>query len=189
MLAGLALCAAVAAGALFAIAPWSGSSGFLARAATALTPGAGTVLYERWETIIAPEPGNRNYEHGARIGPEQLWIEDDSPHRYRAALEPDGTLSVGLGLAYDYGVNVGYAIGGLSFPNGQKEVRRLQDRLAGRPLEIAGTVEAPTGPKRPGEVRPTQPAGGCLPAESGFPLRRSVGRCPLPPASGGPQPS
>jgi len=150
----LTLCAAVAAGILLAVAPGGGSSSFLARAAAALAPEPGAILYERWENTIA-EPGNPPFAHMRTFSPEQLWIEDDSPHRYRAVLQPDGSLSVGLGLAYDYGVNVGYAVGGLSFPNGQKEVRRLQDRLAGRPLEIAGTVEAPTGPKRPGEVRPT----------------------------------
>jgi hypothetical protein len=153
-LGALALCAAVAAGILLALAPGGGSSDFLARAAAALAPEPGAILYERWENTIA-EPGNQVYGDGRTFGPERLWIEDDSPHRYRAVLQPDGTLPVGLGLAFDYGVNVGYSVGGLSFPNGQKEVRMLQDRLAGQPLEIAGTVEAPTGPKRPSEVRPT----------------------------------
>lgn len=154
VLGALALCAALATGILLALAPGGGSSNFLARAAAALAPEPDAILYERWENTIA-EPGNPAFAGVRTFSPEQLWIEDDSPHRYRAVLEPDRTLSVGLGLAYDYGVNVGYAIGGLSFPNGQKEVRTLQDRLAGQPLEVAGTVEAPTGAKRPGEVRPT----------------------------------
>jgi hypothetical protein len=58
VLAGLAACAAVAAVAVLALAPSGGSSDFLARAAAALTPASGTVLYERWEKTIGPEAGN-----------------------------------------------------------------------------------------------------------------------------------
>src|SRR5580700_1246265 len=59
MLGGSAFCLAVATIVLIVLAPWSGSSDFLARAAAALTPpGAGSVLYERWEHILSPEPGN-----------------------------------------------------------------------------------------------------------------------------------
>jgi hypothetical protein len=45
VLAGLALCAAAATIAALALAPSGGSSDFLARAAAALTPASGTVLY------------------------------------------------------------------------------------------------------------------------------------------------
>jgi hypothetical protein len=152
----LALCAAVATGILIAVAPESGSSDFLARATAALTPKPGAVLYERWEHIITPEPGNRSYPHGATVGPEQLWIEDDSPHRYRAVLEPDTHLPASLGpaergLAVTYGVNVGYVGRGLNLATGQNEVlNRLQQGLAGS-LELGGA----TYQKMPGEVPPT----------------------------------
>src|SRR5258708_6754951 len=52
LLAGLAVVAAAAAITVLALAPTSGSSDFLARAAAALAPAHGTVLYERWETTI-----------------------------------------------------------------------------------------------------------------------------------------
>jgi hypothetical protein len=61
------------------------------------------VLYERWDHTIAREAGNRVYTHSATVGPEQLWVEDDSPHRYRAVLEPDTDIPAGLGLAFTYG--------------------------------------------------------------------------------------
>jgi hypothetical protein len=152
----LAICAAVATGILVAVAPEGGSSDFLARAAAALTPEPGAVLYERWKHMIAPEPGNRSYPDGATVGPEQLWIEDDGPHRYRAILEPDSDLPANLGpgergLAVTYVVNVGYVGRGLNFATGQNEVlNRLQQGPPGS-LELGGA----TYQKMPGEVPPT----------------------------------
>lgn len=136
LLGGLALCAALIVTALIALAPGSGSSDFLARAAAALTPGAGTILYERWEHVIEVEPGNRARPYGAAIGPEQLWIEGDAPRRYRAVLEPAGD-PVHAGFASDYGVNVGYS------GNSRDFVDHVAHRLAGRPLELGGTLQEP----------------------------------------------
>lgn len=148
ILAAVVLCAAVATGILVGVAPGGDSPDFLARAAAALTPEPGTILYERWEHTIAFEPG-RMY------GPEQLWIEEDSPHRYRAILEP-GTHLPAEGLAYAYGVNLAYAGGGRPLANGLNEwLNRLQRVLSGQPLELAGSVQAPAGQGRPGEVRRT----------------------------------
>ena len=153
VLGGLALCVAVATTVLVALAPWSDSSDFLARAAAALTPpGAGSVLYERWEHILAPEPGNPGDEDGAMLGPEQLWVEGAYPHRYRAILEPNNNVSYdsseAAGLAFTYGVNVGY--GGYT-----NLLDRLQRELAGHALELGGTLEAPVSKMHPGITLPT----------------------------------
>jgi hypothetical protein len=150
---GLALCTGAAAAGLIALAPWSGSSDFLAKASAALTPSPETVLYERWEHVIAPEPGSRAYKAGASFGPEQLWIQGGSPHRYRAMLEPDASVPAAGNLATAYGVNMAYVGPGLNFATGKNELLgRLQSKLAGRPLELGGSVESPTGHARPGET-------------------------------------
>ncbi len=161
ILGGLALCVALAASALVAIAPWSGAPGLLARAAAALTPpGAGAVLYERWEHIITPEPGNPVLKQRTTFGPEELWIEGKPPRSYRAVLEPGGGVQVGsrLGgaaLADTYGVDLGYA-GPSNFAHGGSALLNyLQRELSGQPLEIGGTLEAPTGKTRPGTVLPS----------------------------------
>jgi hypothetical protein len=166
ILGGSAVCLVLAASALVAIAPWSGDPGFLARAAAALTPpGAGAVLYERWEHVITPEPGNPAFNGKRTFGPEELWIEGRSPHRYRTILEPgDGAQVVsrpgGAGLADTYGVNLGYA-GGFNLARGENRppenalLNYLQRQLSGKPLELGGTLDAPTGRTSPGTVLPT----------------------------------
>jgi hypothetical protein len=153
VLGGVALCVAVATVVLIVLAPWSGSSDFLARAAAALTPpGPGSVLYERWEHIIS-EPGNPVFKDGAMLGPEQLWIEGASPRRYRAVLEPNDNVrydsSEPTGLALTYGVDVAY--GGYT----TNWLNRLPRELAGRPLELGGTLEAPTNKAHPDIILPT----------------------------------
>jgi hypothetical protein len=153
VLGGVALCVAVASVVLIALAPWSGSSDFLARAAAALTPpGPGSILYERWEHIIS-EPGNPVFEDGAMLGPEQLWMEGASPRRYRAVLEPDDNVSYDssevAGLAFTYGVDVAYSGYTTNWLN------RLPKELAGRPLELGGELEAPTNLAHPDIVTPT----------------------------------
>jgi hypothetical protein len=153
VLGGLVFCVAVATAVLVALAPWSGSSDFLARAAAALTPpGRGSVLYERWEHIIS-ERGNPAFEDGAMLGPEQLWIEGTPPHRYRAILEPDDNVRYGssrfAGLAFTYGVDVGYS--GYT----SDVLNRLPRELAGRPLELGGALEAPISKTHPNLTLPT----------------------------------
>jgi hypothetical protein len=154
VLGGLTLCVAVATIVLIALAPWSDSSDFLARATAALTPpGAGSVLYERWEHILAPEPGNPGDEDGAMLGPEQLWVEGAYPHRYRAIFEPNDNVSYdsaeAAGLAFTYGVNVGYS-GYTTSP-----LDRLPRELAGHALELGGTLEAPVSKMHPDITLPT----------------------------------
>ncbi len=154
VLAALALCAAAATIAVLALAPSGGSSAFLARAAAALAPTRGTVLYERWETTITPEAGNPERRQSVTLGPEQLWIEGDHPHRYRTILLPrsgsdEGRLG-GSSLAYTYGVSIGY----VGF-DADSVLRRVQRGIAGQPFELGGTVEAPRGKTNPGGLQPT----------------------------------
>jgi hypothetical protein len=159
VLASLALCAAAATIAVLALAPSGGSSDFLARAAAALAPANGTVLYERWETTVMPEAGNPWRRRAVTFGPEQLWIEGDHPRGYRTVLLPrsgphEGRPAGGVDLAYTYGVALGWS-GFSPRPGGVDVLTRLQRAIAGRPLELGGAVEAPQGPTRPGGLQPT----------------------------------
>ena len=161
LLGAFALCLVLAASAVVTIAPWSGDPGFLARAAAALTPpGTGAVLYERWEHLITPEPGNPALSERTTFGPEELWIEGKAPHRYRTILEPGdhagvGSRPGGAGLADTYGVNLGYA-GGFNLARGESELLNyLQRKLSGQPLELGGALQAQTGRTLPGTVLPT----------------------------------
>lgn len=153
MLGALAFVAAVAAALLVALAPWSGSSNFLAKAAAALTPPPGSILYERWEHIIVSEPGNPARNKTVTLGPDQLWIEADSPHRYRIILESNKQkTSTSADLASTYGILVSYIGPAANIRPGPNNLfSRLQRAVADEPLELAGTTEA----KRPGEVPPT----------------------------------
>ncbi len=154
VLAGLALCAATATIVVLALAPSAKSPDFLARAAAALAPAGGTILYERWETTIMPEAGNPGRRRAVTLGPERLWIESDHPRRYRTILlprgGPDKRTFGGSGLAYAYGVNVGF----VGF-DPDSVLRRVQRGIAGQPLELGGTVEAPNGITHPGSLQPT----------------------------------
>jgi hypothetical protein len=161
VLVGLALCAAAATIVVLALAPSGGSSDFLARAAAALAPASGTVLYERWEKTVTPEAGNPERRQAVTFGPEQLWIEGDHPRRYRTILLPQsspeqGRPDGGAGLAYAYGVNLGFAGSDFGPYTGATYVlRRVQRAITGQPFELGGTVEAPRGPTHPGGLRPT----------------------------------
>jgi hypothetical protein len=157
-LAGLGLCAVAATIAVLALAPSGGSSDFLARAAAALEPAGGTVLYERWERTIGPEAGNPGLRRAVNFGPEQLWIQGDHPRSYRTILMPRSGPTEGrgggAGLAYAYGVTLGWSGFGPR-GNGVDVLTRLQRAIAGGPLELGGTVEAPTGKTNPSFLRPT----------------------------------
>ncbi|MGH2902604.1 MAG: hypothetical protein ACRDK7_03310 [Solirubrobacteraceae bacterium] len=160
VLVGLALCAGVAMLAVFVLAPDGGSSDFLARAAAALKPLNGTVLYERWTTSIGAEAGNVDRRNARTFGPEQLWIEGAYPRRYRTILqplsEPNTGQAGGAGLAYAYGVNLAYTGARFDFPDGHDDVpSELQTRLSGRPLELGGEVEWPGQGTHPGALQPT----------------------------------
>ena len=74
--AALSITAVVA---LLFTAPWSSSPSFLATAEAALTPPTGTVMHMRWEWTKTSAGGL----HG-RSGPNEIWIDQAPPHRYRA---------------------------------------------------------------------------------------------------------
>jgi hypothetical protein len=70
----------VAAVALLFTSPWSRSPTFLARAEAALTPPEGTILHQRWElTWTSKDPACTGTS-----GPNEAWIDETPPHRYRA---------------------------------------------------------------------------------------------------------
>lgn len=71
-----------AAAALLFTAPWNSSPGFLERAQAALTPPAGTILHQKWEaTSTSTDPACT-----VTRGPNEIWIDQTPPHRYRALL-------------------------------------------------------------------------------------------------------
>jgi hypothetical protein len=74
--------AAAAAAALFVTIPWNSSPGVLERAQAALTPPAGTILHEKWETTSI----STNPTCTVTRGPSEIWIDQGSPHKYRVLL-------------------------------------------------------------------------------------------------------
>jgi hypothetical protein len=85
--------AIAASGALFFTAPWDSSPGLLARAQAALTPPAGTILHQKFETTwISTDPACT-----VTRGPNEIWIDQTPPYRYRLLdndfpLPPDGSI-------------------------------------------------------------------------------------------------
>ena len=75
--------ATAAAAALFVSSPWKDSPGFLERAQAALTPPPDTILHMKWVVIssVFTEPPCT-----VTHGPNEIWIDQVSPHRYRAIL-------------------------------------------------------------------------------------------------------
>jgi hypothetical protein len=106
--ATLAIAAAVA---LVFTAPWSNSPRFLAKAQAALTPHAGTVLHEKWEaTWTSTDPACT-----VKRGPDEIWIDQTPPHRYRVLFRNDlpaepgvaaGMLACAKGAASEFGGTV-----------------------------------------------------------------------------------
>jgi hypothetical protein len=78
--ATLAIATAVA---LLFTAPWTSSPGFLARAEAALTPPAGSVLHQTWETTAT---WSRRFCTVTRSQGE-VWIDGAPPHSYRILLK------------------------------------------------------------------------------------------------------
>ena len=80
-LAFAALAATVAA-ALFVSTPWESSPGFLERAQAALTPPDGTVLHTKWSWTLTATDSSCTVTRG----PNEMWIDQSPPHRYRSVL-------------------------------------------------------------------------------------------------------
>jgi len=75
--AALSIAAVVA---LFVTAPWNRSPGFLEEAQAALTPPAGTIVHQRWELTAT----STNLGCTVTRGPNEIWIDQTPPYRYRA---------------------------------------------------------------------------------------------------------
>jgi hypothetical protein len=134
--------ALVVAGALLAFVPWSSSPDFLARAATALTPEPGTVLYESWESTVAPADRNSPERPWATVAPDQLWIEGGSQHRYRVILEPRADSKAFPDLPGSSGIGFLYGAGSVSSSASAERLERLGKALEGHALELGGTLAA-----------------------------------------------
>jgi hypothetical protein len=82
-----------AAVALLFTAPWSNSPSFLARAEAALTPHGGRILHQKWEvTSTSTAPACT-----VKRGPNEIWIDQTPPHRYRVLLLNDLPAEPGVG--------------------------------------------------------------------------------------------
>jgi hypothetical protein len=79
----LAALAGVTAAALFFSAPWKSSPGFLERAEAALTPPSGTVLHVKW---LQTTTSSTHPSCTATRGPNEMWVDQSPPHRYRMVI-------------------------------------------------------------------------------------------------------
>jgi hypothetical protein len=105
----VAVLAGVAATALFVSSPWKASPGFLERAQAALTPPAGSILHYRYEETHI----SKDFGCTVTMGPEEIWIDQAPPHRYRALLSdlPRGADLRTLACRHDHGtIEVGGAL-------------------------------------------------------------------------------
>jgi hypothetical protein len=87
----LAALAGAATAALFVSTPWTSSPGFLERAEAALDPEPGTVLHAKWEETWT----STNPTCTVRRRPNEIWIDQARPHRFRAVLEDFAEFSSG----------------------------------------------------------------------------------------------
>jgi hypothetical protein len=75
--------AGAGAAALFVSSPWKTPPGFLEQVQAALTPARGSILRMKWEeTFTSSDPACT-----VTYGPNEIWIDQTPPHRYRALLE------------------------------------------------------------------------------------------------------
>jgi hypothetical protein len=81
LLASAALVITVAASLLFT-APWNASPSFIARAEAALRPPPGTVLHQKWVVTTT----STEFGCTVRHRPNEIWIDQTPPHRYRVLL-------------------------------------------------------------------------------------------------------
>ncbi len=81
LLAAAALLTAALVALVFA-ATWSPSPSFVEKAEAALTPRAGTILHQKWEmSVTSTDPACK-----VTRGPNEIWVDETPPHRYRALL-------------------------------------------------------------------------------------------------------
>lgn len=80
---GVAVLSGATVTALWISTPWHSSPGFLERAEAALTPPGDTILHMKWEvTSSATSP-----PCSITRGPNEIWIDQEAPHRFRAILD------------------------------------------------------------------------------------------------------
>src|SRR5215207_8217876 len=75
--------AGATATALFVNTPWSSSPGFLERAEAALATPEDSVLHMKWEVRSSVTDPACSITRG----PNEMWIDQESPHRYRTILD------------------------------------------------------------------------------------------------------
>jgi hypothetical protein len=115
--------------ALFLVAPWAGSPGFLERAQAALTPSAGAILHYRWQETRS----STQFSCTVTERPSEIWIDQTHPRNYRALLGNGRAMTVDqLFLLFGGG------------PSPSDDPRK-QICSRGRPAEIGGDLtERPT---------------------------------------------
>jgi hypothetical protein len=74
--------AGVAAASLFISSPWKTAPGFLERVQAAVTPAPGSILHVKWELTSTSSDLHCTVTHG----PNEIWIDQTPPHRYRVLL-------------------------------------------------------------------------------------------------------
>jgi anti-sigma-K factor RskA len=82
VLAFAAALVVASATALFFLAPWASSPGFLERAQAALTPSAGTILHYKWQETRTWT----QFSCTVTERPSEIWIDQTYPPKYRALL-------------------------------------------------------------------------------------------------------
>ena len=127
--------AVVAAAALLFAAPWNSSPGFLERAQAAVAPPPGSILHVKWELTSTSNDPACTVTHG----PNEIWIDQTPPHRYRVLLDESNfggadlralACSGGTGSRARRNVRSGTAPGRLASPSHGTPAANAQVRAA-----------------------------------------------------------
>lgn len=129
VLAFAAALAVAGATALFLVAPWASSPGFLDRAQAALTPSAGAILHYKWQETRS----STQFSCKVTERPSEIWIDQTYPRKYRALFGHEPARS-------DEQVVILVGRGPATSDNARKQMCSR-----GRPAEIGGDLtERPT---------------------------------------------
>jgi hypothetical protein len=96
----------VAAALLLSTTPWSSSPSFVDRAEAALRPPAGTILHQKWVVTTT----SLAYGCTVRHRPNESWLDQRPPHRYRIVLNvppPPSTSRLALACGNPKGPELG----------------------------------------------------------------------------------
>jgi hypothetical protein len=97
---------AAAAASLLLTTPWSSTPTFVERAEAALKPAAGTILHQKWVVTTTSEA----YGCKVRHRPNESWLDQTPPHRYRLLLNvppPPSTSRLDLACGNPKGPELG----------------------------------------------------------------------------------